>query len=208
MGMRELGAHIRALRDDAGLTQEELGLRAGVTHSAISKMEHGRQKGTDYVLLRKLAAALGQDVRVFDAILRDEPLPPAAVPAPEIAREVALVGDVSAGPGAFIEGYEYVGLSEWRGKLLAAVRVRGDCMEPEIHAGDIVVFDRNQVDPRNGQIVVALVSEPDGDKGVVKRFYRFNGKVKLEPLVGNPIIRPVEEVKIQGVVVEVRRKYG
>ncbi|HXI15064.1 MAG TPA: XRE family transcriptional regulator [Chloroflexota bacterium] len=205
--MRELGAVIRRERETRSLTQGELGEMVGVTHSGISKIENGRQDGTDYILLRNLASALGSDVRVFESILRDEPLPRPAVPMPEITREVPRVANVSAGPGALVDGYEYVSLSDTRGRNLAAATVTGECMMPELRPGDVVIFDRNQRTPRNGQTVVAVIHEPGGDIGIVKRFFKLNGKVKLEPLVGQPLIVAAEDVRIEGVVVEVRRRY-
>lgn len=44
---RQLGAHIRSLRNGKGLSQEELGSRAGVTKNQIQLIEAGRQSGRD-----------------------------------------------------------------------------------------------------------------------------------------------------------------
>ena len=58
-----------------------------------------------------------------------------------------------------------------------------------------------------GEIVVALVGE---DEATVKRFYREpNGRMRLQPANEQmaPIIVPAANVKIQGKVVGVLRKY-
>jgi repressor LexA len=58
-----------------------------------------------------------------------------------------------------------------------------------------------------GEIVVALVGEDDA---TVKRFYReAGGKIRLQPANATmaPIIVPAQDVKIQGRVVGVLRKY-
>lgn len=210
MGVRELGAFLKEQREQRDLTQLQVAQASHVSDSYVSRLEAGdpSYKSIGQDVLRGFAALFGTTDEYLEALLYDRPLPRPVPAVPELAREVAIFGDVSAGTGALVEGYEYIGISETRGKLLGAVRVTGECMVPEIRSGDVVIYDRNQRDPRNGQTVVAVVSEPDGDKGVVKRFYRFNGKVKLEPLVGNPIIKTADEVRIEGVVVEVRRKYG
>jgi repressor LexA len=58
-----------------------------------------------------------------------------------------------------------------------------------------------------GEVVVALVGT---DEATLKRFYReAGGKVRLQPANSEmkPIIVPASEVKIQGRVVGVLRKY-
>jgi repressor LexA len=57
------------------------------------------------------------------------------------------------------------------------LRVKGDSMKDAgILAGDYVVV-RSGDDAKNGEIVVALV----GEEATVKRFFRENGRVRLQP---------------------------
>ena len=84
------------------------------------------------------------------------------------------------------------------------LHVRGDSMIDEhIRDGDYVIVHR-QSTARNGETVVALL--PDGD-ATLKKFYRENGRVRLQP--ANPDLEPiyVKAVEIQGVVIGVLRKY-
>ncbi len=53
------GARLRWLRETAGLTQEELASRAGLTRKAISMLEHGERKRPYPHTVRSLADALG-----------------------------------------------------------------------------------------------------------------------------------------------------
>ena len=72
--------------------------------------------------------------------------------------------------------------------------------------GDYIVVEQTHV-ANPGEIVVALVDE---DEATVKRFYREpNGRVRLQPANEQmaPIIVPAANVKIQGKVVGVLRKY-
>ena len=58
-----------------------------------------------------------------------------------------------------------------------------------------------------GDIVVALVGE---DEATLKRFYREGpGKIRLQPANSEmaPIVLPATEVKVQGRVIGVLRKY-
>ncbi len=57
-GRRAFGDRVRSLRQERGLSQEELALRAGLHRTYISSLERGlRNVGLDNVL--KLADALG-----------------------------------------------------------------------------------------------------------------------------------------------------
>lgn len=81
--------------------------------------------------------------------------------------------------------------------------IRGDSMiNAGILDGDYVVV-RKQDDARNGEIVVALVGDEDA---TVKRFYRDNGRVRLQP--ENDTMDPMypEQVAIIGSVKAVLRR--
>lgn len=82
------------------------------------------------------------------------------------------------------------------------LRVRGDSMKDAgILDGDYVVV-RPQASARNGEIVVALVD----DEATVKRFYRENDRIRLQP--ENPHYSPIvaREVQIVGRVIGLLRK--
>ena len=86
------------------------------------------------------------------------------------------------------------------------VRVTGDSMiEAGIHSGDYAVV-RPHPQPRDGEIVVALLN----DEATVKRFYKDRHAIRLEP--ANARMKPIvirpnqEEVRILGKVVAIIRK--
>jgi transcriptional regulator with XRE-family HTH domain len=64
--MRDLGRHTRRMRDFLGLTQEELGRRAGVSQGAISRLEAGRGLATPLLVVVKIAGALQQALSAVD----------------------------------------------------------------------------------------------------------------------------------------------
>jgi repressor LexA len=89
------------------------------------------------------------------------------------------------------------------GKEYFALEVRGSSMiEDHIRDGDYVIVERTPT-ARSGETVVALL---DGGEATLKRFYRENGRIRLQPANGSmdPIL--VDKVDIQGVVVGVFRK--
>jgi transcriptional regulator with XRE-family HTH domain len=64
---REVGARIRELRAERGLTQEELGLHAGIDSKHVQQIEYGHANAT-LATLTSIAEALEVPLRaLFDA---------------------------------------------------------------------------------------------------------------------------------------------
>jgi repressor LexA len=85
------------------------------------------------------------------------------------------------------------------------LRVVGDSMEEEaICDGDYVIVLRRER-AESGEMVIALV----GDEQTIKRYYHEGDKVRLQPATKKlpGITLPASEVRIQGVVVGVIRKF-
>ena len=86
------------------------------------------------------------------------------------------------------------------------LRVKGTSMVDEgIHDGDFVVVHRRET-AQNGEMVAALVN----GEATLKRFYReTDGRIRLQPANErmSPIYARAEDVKVQGVVVGLMRRY-
>lgn len=69
---RVLGRALRALRDRAGLTQDELGARAGIGASYLSQLENGH-RGVGWHSVTRLLNGTGADLhQLADAISEAE----------------------------------------------------------------------------------------------------------------------------------------
>ena len=94
-----------------------------------------------------------------------------------------------------------------KSKRCFVLQVKGSSMIDEgIMDGDYVVL-KQQETAENGQIVVALI---DKDFATLKKFYKEeDGKIRLQPANNNmdPIIVDADQVKIQGVVTGIVRRY-
>jgi repressor LexA len=153
-------------------------------------------------------------------LIKRDPTKPRALelrrdPKPDASRagdvhRLPLVGEIAAGGPLLAEQNveDYVAVPEplARGGEEFVVRVKGDSMvNAGILEGDLAVVRRQQ-DARDGDIVVALAgSDETADEATVKRFFRENGRVRLQP--ENDALEPIyaEHVQILGKVTGVFR---
>lgn len=121
---------------------------------------------------------------------------------------IPLVGMINAGmPSEAIENCERISLqsqfSSHNGDTFA-LEVSGESMiKDNICPGDYVVCKKCD-NPRNGDIVVAVIDE---NEATLKRFYREKNSIRLQPANDNfqPII--TTNCQVRGVVVGLIRKF-
>jgi repressor LexA len=153
-------------------------------------------------------------------LIKRDPTKPRALelrrdPKPETARaddvhRLPLLGEIAAGGPLLAEQNveDYVAVPEplARGGEEFLLRVKGDSMiNAGILEGDLVVVRRQQ-DARNGDIVVALAgADETADEATVKRFFRENGRIRLQP--ENDALEPIytDYVEVLGKVTGVFR---
>lgn len=90
-------------------------------------------------------------------------------------------------------------------KRVYVLQVRGESMiEDHINDGDYVIIEQTE-NAKNGDIVVALL---DNGMATLKRFFKEATRIRLEP--ANATMQPifVKNVRIQGKVVGLIRRYG
>ena len=119
-----------------------------------------------------------------------------------------LLGYIAAGrPLEVVEQKEIVSLlPENRGKNVFVLRVKGDSMiEDNIQNGDYVIVE-GRSEAKNGETVVAFLNN---ENATLKRFYQEQGRIRLQPANSEmePIIIDEGDLKIQGVVIGLLRKF-
>ena len=123
--------------------------------------------------------------------------------------EAPLLGTIAAGlPLETFPMEETISIPEdmLGRKRTYVLKVKGDSMiEEHIQDGDYVIVDEAET-AMNGDTVVALVNN---DSATMKKFYLENGAVRLQPANSSmaPIIVPAENVRIQGIVIGLLRKF-
>jgi repressor LexA len=138
------------------------------------------------------------------------PAAPTRMPAAEPNR-LPLVGEIAAGGPLLaeenVEDYLTVPEPLTRGGEEFLLRVKGDSMiDAGILDGDYVVVGRQQT-AQDGDIVVALAGDDEAaEEATVKRFFRENGRVRLQP--ENSALDPLypDHVQILGKVIGVFRR--
>jgi repressor LexA len=126
------------------------------------------------------------------------------------AIELPLLGRVAAGsPIEAVESTETIFVPQdmiGRGRTYV-LQVKGDSMiEEQIRDGDYVIVEDRQV-ATEGEMVIALLG---GENVTLKKFYREpGGRVRLQPANATmkPLVVDAEDVRVQGVVIGVLRKY-
>jgi repressor LexA len=141
---------------------------------------------------------------------RDTARPQAAPAALLAGLEFPLLGRIAAGrPVEAISNPETFSFGDFgaRRDKIFVLRVKGDSMvDDHICDGDYILVEGAET-ASNGEIVVALT---DGTDATLKRFFREpHGRVRLQPANAqmDPIVLPGRDVKIQGRVIGVLRRY-
>ena len=135
----------------------------------------------------------------------------AAAEAPADVHRLPLVGEIAAGGPLLadqnVEDYVSVPEPFAKGGEEFVLRVKGDSMvNAGILDGDYVVVQRTQ-DARDGEIVVALAGDDEtSEEATVKRLFRENGRIRLQP--ENDALEPIysNHVEVLGKVIGVFRQ--
>ena len=123
--------------------------------------------------------------------------------------ELPLLGCIAAGrPLEALASNETLSLRDFVGKEnVYVLKVKGESMiEDHICEGDFVVVE-SVTSAENGDTIVALI---DNEEATLKKFYREkNNTVRLQPANASmePIFVNEKDLKIQGRVIGVLRKY-
>jgi phage repressor protein C with HTH and peptisase S24 domain len=168
-----IGKRLKHARLVAGLSQEELSKRSGVTQQMISKLETDKSANTrDLVALAQACGvrpewlATGSEPMEPPAETREDLAPCGRPPVPgELYREISIVGTTQTGPDpAWFElgnphpfGEAYLD-SPTQDRLAYALRVVGHGMEPRMREGDVLAVSPAAAPVPGDDVVVKLMN--------------------------------------------------
>ncbi len=181
IGYMMTGDEFRRVREQLGLTQEELAEALHTTRVSIARYETG---------MRRISGAV--QVAVTQLARRTQ-IPMAGVVAAGLPIEPVTQSEWVEVPPSMVRSGETF-----------ALRVKGESMiEDGILPGDLVVV-RKQLTARNGQTVVALVNR----EATIKTYFKRARHIELHPANAamKPfVVTPADEFTIEGVLVGVIR---
>lgn len=188
----------RQFREEARLTQEEVGKALGVSSQAVGFWERGENK--------PLPGNVRRLAKLYGCIVSDiSDIAPSPGEDQRVCAESGSQHNVVATCRVPIYGLCMAkGITDWHadvipegeyeldtteapsdGRRYAAFKVEGDSMEPRIHDGDIVLADLD-LEPASGNIVVAKWD----DTVMIKRYRRYGNQIVLESI--NPRYEPIQ----------------
>ena len=198
MSLKEMGAYLKKLRENKGLTTREVYELSKVSNSYLSLVENGHRRASA-VVLKKLAPVYGVDyldlyVKAGYADLaeyeKNEMLKKiGARPISDIdVINIPLLGTVKA-------GYDYLAQENIIDYIsfkvdgndkenYYALNVVGDSMTPLFNNGDTVIVHK-QDDFENGDNCVVLIN---GEEATIKKVYKGNTGIELKAV--NPYYPP------------------
>lgn len=198
MSLKEMGAYLKKLRENKGLTTREVYELSKVSNSYLSLVENGHRRASA-VVLKKLAPVYGVDyldlyVKAGYADLaeyeKNEMLKKiGAIPISDIdVINIPLLGTVKA-------GYDYLAQENIIDHIsfkvdgtdkenYYALNVVGDSMTPLFDDGDTVIVHK-QDDFENGDNCVVLIN---GEEATIKKVYKGNTGIELKAV--NPYYPP------------------
>ncbi|AJW76948.1 repressor [Marinitoga sp. 1197] len=179
---------LKKLRQDKGLTQEELAKKLNITRKSISAYETGRATPSPE-MLKVIAEFFNVTTDYLLGIDEDKnKFPSNAIP----AKFIPVVGKVSAGNGILADEniLNYLPVPQNKDVDFGLI-VEGDSMEPAYNNGDYALI-RKQTSLDNGDIGVFIIN---GNDGIIKKFYQFDNSIHLVSLNTKyePIVIPKEE---------------
>lgn len=156
---------------------------ATLAEKGLIKKRIGKSRGIDLTKEEDELGHDGMDVPVLGFIAAGSPIEPYTDPNATLNI-----------PSTFVSGK----------KRVFVLQVRGESMiEEQIRDGDFVVIEQSD-NANNGDIVVALL---DNGMATLKRFFKEATRVRLEPANANMSPIFVKNVRVQGKVVGLIRKY-
>jgi len=166
MANETVGETIKRIRTSKNLSQRKLSILSGVDRAYINQLEHGKSASITIVTAKKLAKGLDVAAQVFletGAVDEASPRPESVEDLLEKLRlaqpiMVPVYSGFSAHAGRSVDPIDYVYLARPKTppKGIEGIVVQGDCLEPLINDGDIVIVDRNaEVEP--GDIILCLM---------------------------------------------------
>lgn len=177
--MSNFGSRLKRLREERGLTQEQLGSLLGTSKQVISRYENNTRTPKISVATEcaKLLGVPLSELSGEEDRESTKPIPAGYNPMPALSF-LPVIGSVACGQPILaeqnIDGYASAP-ENWHADFVLVCK--GRSMEPKINDGDLVAI-RTGVDVENGQIAAVRID----DEATLKKVYFFPDRIMLQPI--------------------------
>ncbi len=189
--MPKFGPSIRKLREDAGLSQEAMASRAGISMRTIQVVEQLDAPNVRGTTLRAIARVFGLTPESLEKVWRTGRVPQVRG---DRHGGIPILAEVPASNGQSVEGGYDQGIGEdyisrsavgVTDPLAYALRVKGDSMAPVLVDGDLVICSPEAVQQNgfeNGSIYAIRFDSEHDDETTIKRVRTIgNNEIELRP---------------------------
>ncbi len=199
----DIGARLKRLREQQGLTLEQVGAHVGVNKATVQRYESGEIDIKRNVAI-KLAEVLHTDPSYIMGWSDISPLPDNVIPMPGFARKPRL-GTIACGkPILAVEEAEEFDMVPDFIRCDFTLKCKGDSMiNARIFNGDIV-YIRAQPEVENGQIAAVRI----GDEVTLKKVYYFPDQGRMTLQACNPLYddltytgSELDQIQVEGLAV-------
>ena len=203
-----MGERIKQLRQEKGLTQEELGKYIGVKKAAIMKYEKGNVKNMKRSSIETLSNLFNVSPSYLMCLYE-----PKIHQLKNSTISIPLLRTVKT-------DYDYMAQENWEGTIeiekdlitagseYFALKIHDDSMFPVLIENDIAII-KKQDDFENNDLVVAIV-----DEAIIRKGKKSDNGIVLQPLNTKyePLIHTYDNTKsmpftIIGIVKQLKRKF-
>lgn len=196
-----LGQYIKWLRNEKGISQEELGKVIGVQRAAVQKIESGVTQNLKRTTIQKLSEYFNvSPISFVDTDDKLQQLQAQGIISPITTKRFPVLGNIACGKPIYADE-DYETFIEASSNINAdfCLTAKGDSMiNARIFDGDIV-FIKSQPDVENGEIAAVIIN----DEATLKRVYKYQNRIELRP--ENPMYdvlnyegAELEQIKILG----------
>ena len=183
--------NLKKLREESGISQEELGNIIGVSKSTIGMYEQGKRMPQKDTILMKIASTFGVTI---DFLLGYAPTRNSELKTAELGifetnyKEFPMLGNIACGlPVLCVEENDIYVRASSDIRADFCLTASGDSMiNARIFDGD-TIFIKHQNIVNNGEIAAVIVND---DEVTLKRFYYYPERQQLILQPENPMYQP------------------
>jgi SOS-response transcriptional repressor LexA len=186
---RQRGRRMRQLRNAAGMTQDQVAERIGISRVAVTNWESGKNS-LESGRVPEVAALYGVSA---DQLLGKIAMEESTTGARYVVERVRVVlrGLAQVRDGGYLSpidnSTDESRIVQWHttDRSAYAIEIRGDSLRPEIPAGAVLIVEPGRPVQPGRKVIVTLI---DGRQLIRRVGWQRGGQIELQPIGAGPVI--------------------